>query len=150
MDRFCQCDSVTTLHDAVTTLYRCVVELKMKTLLGKESNFQFPLAHHSGEPQKPLSCGLFSPCVACWIGRRPLYSTAKNCWIISIKPIPYCQSCLISTNMTLLSSVSLSVLLMGLLVSSSRLDNPNSKIVLYRHRLHDINRRLLQSRCEAQ
>ena len=30
VDRFCQCDSVSTVHDAVTKLYGCVVEIKMK------------------------------------------------------------------------------------------------------------------------
>lgn len=30
MDRFCQCHSVTTVQDAATRLYRCVVEITMK------------------------------------------------------------------------------------------------------------------------
>lgn len=30
MDRFCQRNNVTTVQDAVTKLYKCVVEIKMK------------------------------------------------------------------------------------------------------------------------
>lgn len=31
VDRFCHCDSITTMQDAVLKLYRCVVEVKKKT-----------------------------------------------------------------------------------------------------------------------